>query len=640
MPRNMIFGPKPLAFAIVLLTLMTASATMMLSDDRGPVLTARIQASYTSSFNLTVIDEDGRPIGGLSVGPATVKIVGNTTMPAGWQTDVNGSAVITGVSGNSTGILYYISIEATGFQTALKQVVAKENSTTNVTIILVGGVILGKVSTGAMPPVGIVGATVYIPSLGSGYSNKTNSLGQYIMKGIPEGRIYKVWANASGYIAVPKNVSVPITGSVDFVLMSPTGSISGFVYDSATQKGLSGTSVSVSIDNSVILVTSSANGSYHFTGVPPGIYNVTATKIGFGPNTTTGVEVTRENQTTLDFNLTEIPTRLHGTVRSGTLLLVSANISVVGTKFYYLTGPDGTYAIDGVPPGTYAITATKIGFYSNTTTGVEVTRVNQTTLDFNLTEKPTLLRGTVRSGTLLLVSANISVVGTRLYSLSGPDGTYEITNITAGTYTVQASRPGYVTALLEEVIGHGEEKELNVNLTAIPGAILRGVVSAIVGNVRTLLVDVKVTLVTTNITQNSTSTNILGEFAFTGLMPGNYTVLFELANYRPMQVSGITVTNGTTPTHQFSMTPLRHGFSGFIFGFDMPHSMMILGLFLTIAILAIAVYLRIRTFQTPGSAPAIYDDVDDQVDDNGSAGGQGDLEDRLSESKGNRKNSD
>jgi len=636
MPRNMTFSPKPLAFAIVLLTLMTASATMMLSDDRGPVLTARIQASYTSSFNLTVIDEDGRPIGGLSVGPATVKIVGNTTMPAGWQTDVNGSAMITGVSGNSTGILYYLSVNATGFQTALKEVVAKENRTTNVTIILVGGVILGKVSTAAMPPVGIAGATVYIPSLGSGYSNKTNSLGQYIMKGIPEGRTYKVWANASGYIAVPKDVSVPITGSADFVLMSPTGSISGFVYDSATHNGLSGTSVSLSINNSAILipVTSSANGSYHFTGVPPGIYNVTATKIGFSPNTTTGVEVTRENQTTLDFNLTEIPTLLHGTVRSGTLLLVRANISVVGTKFYNLTGPDGTYAINGVPPGTYAITATRTGFYSNTTTGVEVTRENQTTLDFNLTEKPTLLHGTVRSGTLLLVRANISVVGTRFYSLSGPDGTYEITNITAGTYTVQASRLGYVTALFEEVIGHGEEKELNVNLTAIPGAILRGVVSAIVGNVRTLLVDVKVTLVTTNITQNSTSTNILGEFAFTGLAPGNYTVLFELANYRPMQVSGITVTNGTTPTHQFSMTPLRHGFSGFIFGFDMPHSMMILGLFLTIAILAIAVYLRIRHFQAPGSAPAVYDEVDDEKAYGESADGQGDLEDRLSESKG------
>jgi cell division protein FtsB len=35
--------------------------------------------------------------------------------------------------------------------------------------------------------------------------------------------------------------------------------------------------------------------------------------------------------------------------------------------------------------------------------------------------------------------------------------------------------------------------------------------------------------------------------------------------------------------------------------------MMILALFLTIVILAIAVYLRIRTFQAPETAPAVYD---------------------------------
>jgi hypothetical protein len=566
MPRNMRFGTTLLAFAIVLLTLMTAVATvilindrMMLPNDRGPMLKARtLQASYNSTFNITVIDEDGRPIGPHLVGPATVKIVGNTTKPAGWQTDGNGSVVITGVFGNSTGIPYYLSVEATGFQTALKQVVAIENRTTNYTINLVGGVLLGRVSTSAMPPVAIVGATVSIltPSLGPGYSCKTDSTGQYIMKGIPEGQTYYVLANASGYLPASMNVYVPISGSVDFVLTSQTGSISGFVYNSATHAGLNGTNVSVRIGNSITLATSSANGSYEFTDVPP---------------------------------------------------------------------------------GTYAVTATKIGFNSNTSTGVKVTRENQTILDFNLTEKPILLHGTVRSGTLLLVRANISVVGTRFYSLSGPDGTYEITNLTAGTYTVQASRPGYVTALFVEVIGPGEEKELNVNLTAIPGAILRGIVSTIVGNVKVPLVDVKVTLVTTNITQNSTSTNILGEFAFTGLAPGNYTVLFERADYRPMQVSDITVTNDSASSRQFLMTPLRHGFSGFIFGFDMPHSMMILGLFLTIVILAVAVYLRIRTFQAPGSAPAVYDEVDDEMADGGSADGQGDLEDQLSESKGKGK---
>ena len=546
------FRPKPLAFAIVFLTLMTAASSILLDYDHAPPLKARtLQTSYTSSFNVTIIDEDGRPVGG-AVGPATVRIVGNITNPDGWQADVNGTITINGILGNSTGITYNLAVEASGFQTYWKTAVAIENRMTNVTVILAGGEILGKVSTASLPEVAIANATVYIPALGPSYSNKTNSLGLYIMKGLPEGRTYTVWANATGYIGLPLNVYVPITGPIDFALTSQTGAMAGFVYNAASNIGLNGTNVSIKIGTSVITVMTALNGSYEFTAVPP---------------------------------------------------------------------------------GTYAVTAAREGFNSVTISDVVVTRENTTRLDFNLTEKPTLLHGAVRSGTLLLVKANVSLLGTDLYNISGPDGTYQITNIPAGTYTIRASRPGYVTAQFVRVIRPGESMELNINLTAVPGAILQGVVSAMIGTSKTPLVFVKVTLVTTNITQNSTSTNIHGEFAFTGLLPGNYTLLFEHPDYRPMEYSGVTVTNDSTSVRQYLMTPLRHGFSGFVFGFDMAHSMMILGLFLTIAILGVAVYLRIRTIQVPGNAPAVYDDVDDEA----GAHGGGDLEDRLSETKGDGK---
>jgi hypothetical protein len=55
------------------------------------------------------------------------------------------------------------------------------------------------------------------------------------------------------------------------------------------------------------------------------------------------------------------------------------------------------------------------------------------------------------------------------------------------------------------------------------------------------------------------------------------------------------------------MEPTKEGFGGFIFGFDLAHSMMILALFLTIVILALAVILRIRTLEAPDKAPAVYD---------------------------------
>lgn len=120
--------------------------------------------------------------------------------------------------------------------------------------------------------------------------------------------------------------------------------------------------------------------------------------------------------------------------------------------------------------------------------------------------------------------------------------------------------------------------------------------------------NVKVSIVSSDLVQKTEYTTVDGGFKFTELAPGNYTLQFERADYRPMIVGHVVVTDGDSPTRNYTMTPLRHGFSGFLFGFDMSHSMMFLALCLTILILGVAVYLRARTFQAPGNAPAIYDE--------------------------------
>jgi len=86
----------------------------------------------------------------------------------------------------------------------------------------------------------------------------------------------------------------------------------------------------------------------------------------------------------------------------------------------------------------------------------------------------------------------------------------------------------------------------------------------------------------------------------------------EKTGYRPLEIGKIDVLVGDPVMLNLELVPLREGFEGFIFGFDMAHSMMILALFLTIVILAVAVYLRMRSFQTPGSAPAVYDEADEE----------------------------
>ncbi|HUS56961.1 MAG TPA: carboxypeptidase-like regulatory domain-containing protein, partial [Thermoplasmata archaeon] len=118
-------------------------------------------------------------------------------------------------------------------------------------------------------------------------------------------------------------------------------------------------------------------------------------------------------------------------------------------------------------------------------------------------------------------------------------------------------------------------------------------------------------LVTIVGTQRSTLTNINGEFTFTGLTSGNYTVLFVHDGFKPMEIGPVVITQESTEgLDNVLLEPVSEEFGGFIFGFDLAHSMMILALFLTIVILALAVVLRIRTFETPENAPAIFDDED------------------------------
>jgi hypothetical protein len=211
------------------------------------------------------------------------------------------------------------------------------------------------------------------------------------------------------------------------------------------------------------------------------------------------------------------------------------------------------------------------------------------------------------------VGATVEVLGTSFIANSSIEGEYEIASIPAGTYTVQASLEGYETTVVTGVtISRGGELQLNINLVGKPGALFGVVMSS---DTQEPLSGVVVTIVSV---QRTTVTNINGEFTFTGLTSGNYSVLFVLDGFKPKEVGPVVITQESTARlEQVLLEPISEEFGGFIFGFDLAHSMMILALFLTIVILALAVVLRIRTFETPENAPAIFDDEEDEEEETG-----------------------
>ncbi len=432
------------------------------------------------------------------------------------------------------------------------------------------------------------------------------------------GRPYLVWANRSGYLNSTVELCIVSADATTNVTLELEGStILGTV--TGPSGGLVGATVSI-FELGLSVVITNADGSYGLVGVRGGPRSVMANATGYIQQTKDVVLPVGESLL-LNFVLSSLQGSVSGHVYHSALLtpLNNTNISIqIGaTTLTVVSDSAGSYNITNVPEGTYSLTASREGFFSSTLANVAVTRGNETEdVDFYLQERPTRLYGVVRSGTLLLAGVNVTIEATTYYNISGADGSYEIRNLTAGAYTVKVAVTGYETALVTGVvIPSGGEVQVNINLVALPGAILRGVVTA--SDSGDPLANVFITIVDSEPSVRSTLTNIMGEFEFTGLSAGNYTLRFERTGYRPMEVSKILVQEDAVTNRTFEMTPLRRGFEGFIFGFDMAHSMMILALFLTIVILAMAVYLRIRTFQAPETAPAVYDQAEEEAVEGG-----------------------
>jgi len=470
---------------------------------------------------------------------------------------------------------------------------------------------------------GIVGATVRTNGNGISWQNQTGGDGSVTINLLPaddnvtNGLTYQLNASMIGYrdsTNLFQNVSE--NGTVHVTLVIFGGSILGTVTTSlgGTMTPVEGANVTIS-SLGFSTIVSPSTGAYELDGVPAGTVSVTANASGYVPSSL-DVVMPLGGNILLNFVLISQNGSISGNVYHSTLhtALNNTNVSVrVGSFTIVVTSEsDGSYNLTNLPEGTYTLTAEREGFSPISIADVVVTRGNRTAgVDFNLTENPTKLYGVVRSGTRLLVGANISVVGTSAFNLSGPDGNYEIGNLTTGIYTIRVSSPGYETATIADVaIPEGGTIQLNINLTGLPGALISGFVTD--ADTGLPLANVLVTIMDIDPPRAGVATDINGAYGLPGLDPGNYTVRFEKTGYQPFEISNINVTKDGETKQNLEMTPLRRGFEGFIPGFDIPHSMMLMALCLTIIIFALAVYLRHRSFETPESAPAIYDQADEE----------------------------
>ena len=306
------------------------------------------------------------------------------------------------------------------------------------------GNLTGLVSSGTVP---IVGANV---SLSQSLSTTTNSSGIYNFFDLSVAQ-YTVTTTATGFTCINPTVNVLLNQTVTSnITCTPLpGSVTGTVRVSGT--GQSGIAVTLTQGTTTLGAATGAGGTYTITNVPPGTYSASVTP----PTNTTctpnpqNVTVVTSQAATANFDCTPIPGSVTGVVRvsgagqSGVVVVLSQGSTNVGQA---ATGANGTYTIANVPPGTYsaAITPPANTTCTSNPQSVTVTANAAATANFDCTPVFGAIVGTVRfdgvgqGGRVVVVSQGISTAGT---ATTAADGTYRVSPLAPGTYSVSVTPP-------------------------------------------------------------------------------------------------------------------------------------------------------------------------------------------------------
>jgi thermitase len=221
------------------------------------------------------------------------------------------------------------------------------------------------------------------------------------------------------------------------------GAITGQVTDVEDGSLIAG---AVMTDGTRTAVTD-ASGEYTIADVPPGSYEVTASKEGYETSSST-VNVVSGTTAEANFSLSQtiVPGSITGSVTDGEDGSPIAGAMVTDGTHTAITDTSGKYTIAAVPPGNYELTTSKEGFES-LTSSVTVLSGATSVLDFSLNQKAPVTNamwvdsiGFVEKGKNLFIEINIvsasGVLSGAQVGLSLECGNGEIWNFSGTTNNV------------------------------------------------------------------------------------------------------------------------------------------------------------------------------------------------------------
>jgi hypothetical protein len=349
-------------------------------------ITVDFTAYVTDSHISGTVYLDGFPYGGLFV---------DAWSPLGWtstEADMNGHYLLQVASAADAFGGYNLGISGDLPPGVVMQEwpggILSGSSEVDIHLITVAGGIEGYVyDATTMEPIDF--GWVWASAGDDGFGTGTWDDGHYYLP-LPNG-VYDVFVGAEDYYhqEIPNVIIQDNVITMDFYLepVEYTGSLSGYVYDAATNQGIAGAEVSVGSENFWDQVETDADG-YYYLDLPNGVYHVFVQMEGYAPAWIEEL-VIENNAVEQDFYLQEI---VINAAIEGVVFDQETGDPIVGAEVFAWSPLFATGAVSGaegyffmeVPSDTFWVDAGAPGYYHSEPAQVFVPAEDTVWVEFGL----------------------------------------------------------------------------------------------------------------------------------------------------------------------------------------------------------------------------------------------------------------
>ncbi|MDB5106144.1 MAG: hypothetical protein JWP91_3833 [Fibrobacteres bacterium] len=355
---------------------------------------------------------------------------------------------------------YRFASGKSGFKSGASQALSLPGDTAAalaMTLAKIDGGVFGTVSDSGLDksaggPVSrtLPGAVVQVAAGADTLRDTVNSLGQYSVNGLEDGRKYAVTLSLPGYPPFSDSlIGNPAAQNLDIRLRPFPGTVLGRV-----ESGAAGVAVMLShaASGQVSSARTRPGGYYAFTGLQNRSDYALQAFSGSLASQSASFQANGGSAKRIDPVL-DAWGGMKGAVSGGAAAspvagaLVSVRNALTGVATWSLTDSAGRYALTGLASGAHEVSVERKGYRSSGKAGLSITKGSTLTADFRLDETQAGISGSVEDGTGIGLSALVTLIrgSDTARTLTDGGGQFVFGGIIAGTYRLSAAKAGFTS---------------------------------------------------------------------------------------------------------------------------------------------------------------------------------------------------